>query len=218
MAKKKTSKVLPQTIADLTPAPDNPNVMQTANRSRLSKSIRKFGDISGIVYNLRSGQLVCGHQRLDVIRQNSRASLKWYGKGTKSQRLYVVTSTGQRFQVRLVEWDRLTEIEARAAANSKYLAGEWDVAALLSQLQEIETDDPAGFDDLGFAALEAELAADLAPEEGRVKSLAVLPPPEMTWILVGIPTLKYGKIAAAIESIATVEDVICEMTVTDKED
>ena len=63
-----------------------------------------------------------------------------------------------------------------------------------------------------------ELAAS-APIESqdtgpKVKPMSIQRPPEMTWVLIGIPTLRFGEIAEDVEHIAGLKDVQCETTVT----
>lgn len=53
-------------------------------------------------------------------------------------------------------------------------------------------------------------AATEAPTE--LKQINVLPPPAMTWVLVGIPTTKFGSISQHVETIAAIPGVICETT------
>jgi hypothetical protein len=50
----------------------------------------------------------------------------------------VVTPDGQRYPVRVVEWDEQTEAAAMVAANSELLAGEFDEGALEEVLAGIE--------------------------------------------------------------------------------
>lgn len=54
-----------------------------------------------------------------------------------------------------------------------------------------------------------------ADRETLLKAVEVKPPPKMTWILIGIPTVKYGNIAERIESLATEQEAIIEMTAND---
>jgi hypothetical protein len=45
------------------PDPRNPNRMTDADKGRMKASLAEFGDLSGIVINRRTDQLVGGHQR-----------------------------------------------------------------------------------------------------------------------------------------------------------
>ena len=60
-------------------------------------------------------------------------------------------------------------------------------------------------------------SAGLHVEEGRVqlKQLATKPPPAMSWVLIGIPTVRFGEIAATVEGLAEVEGTIIETTSND---
>ena len=56
-------------IGDLSPAPYNPRKISERAQNALSKSLGDFGDISGIVWNKRTGNLVCGHQRVKELEK-----------------------------------------------------------------------------------------------------------------------------------------------------
>lgn len=50
--------------------------------------------------------------------------------------------------------------------------------------------------------------------EAELKEVKDPVPPAMSWVLIGIPTVKFGDIAAAVERIAAREDTLVETTVT----
>jgi len=56
-------------IEDLRPAPYSPRPITDKAASRLGKSLNRFGDIAGIVWNKRTGHLVAGHQRVEQLRK-----------------------------------------------------------------------------------------------------------------------------------------------------
>lgn len=89
---------------------------------------------------------------------------------------------------------------------------EADPEALGKLLAEIDTESEA---------LEAMLA-ELAARSGEADSAAVdlrpletKPPPRLTWVLVGIPTVRFGEIAQAVEGLAAIEGIILESTLSD---
>jgi hypothetical protein len=43
----------------------------------------------------------------------------------------------------------------------------------------------------------------------------VKPPPQTTWVLIGIPTVRFGEINELVERIAAVEGTIVETTAND---
>ncbi len=57
----------------------------------------------------------------------------------------------------------------------------------------------------------------LFPENGktRLKPVDILPPPRLSWVLIGIPIVRFGEIQDHVDSIALLEDVIVQTTVTD---
>ena len=54
---------IPRTVADLRDASYNPRHMSESALTALGVSQSEFGDISGFVFNVRTGNLVAGHQR-----------------------------------------------------------------------------------------------------------------------------------------------------------
>jgi ParB-like chromosome segregation protein Spo0J len=146
---KVTKSRIPKTLADLRPSPANPRKISAAALAGLSKSVSAYGDLSGIVWNARSGNLVCGHQRMEALKKAHGAAL-----GFDAARCCITTPAGD-FPVRVVDWDPDTEAMANIAANALGIQGEFDDA----QLQAILTDlNARGIDlELAFMALEAEI-------------------------------------------------------------
>ena len=105
-------------ITDLRADPSNPRRIDDAALAGLSASERRFGDLSGIVHNHRSGHLVAGHQRVRALRDAGAA--EWTpGPGPHGDGGFVTDPrTGERFAVRVVDWDATTERAANIVANS----------------------------------------------------------------------------------------------------
>lgn len=139
----------PKTIDDLEPHPRNPRRIKDAAAKGLRKSIERFGDLSGITYNARTGRLVCGHQRLQQLRELGYR----YVNG-------VLTNGESDFPVRIVDWDEQLELEANVAANNEAIQGEW--FGLDDILREIRAGmDLEEFTDLRFDALAEQLKIQL---------------------------------------------------------
>jgi len=81
--------------------------------------------------------------------------------------------------------------------------------ALDSLLSEISTDNDA------LSDLLLSLSSGINDEETKFKQLDVKKPPAMTWVLVGIPTVRFGEISETVERIAKIENVILETTSND---
>lgn len=132
-----------QGIEDLKPAECNPRAISAEALAGLRHSLNRFGDISGFVWNQRSGRLVTGHQRLDALK-------KQYGDTLKIEDGKIIAGD-KTFPVRIVNWDKQTEQAANIAANSQYISGEY-TRELESVLDEIKGE-IGDFDDLRFDIL-----------------------------------------------------------------
>ena len=107
-------------IKDLKPAPYNPRVMKDRAKKGLRRSLATFGDLSGIVFNKTSGNLVTGHNRMEELQG-------LYGDDLKLRAIkghFVLEApTGDRFPVRVVEWDKGKEMAANVTANNTGIQG-----------------------------------------------------------------------------------------------
>lgn len=138
----------PQTISELKAASYNPRQIKAENFQRLTYSIHEFGDLSGITFNLSTGNLVTGHQRVESLKQQYGDALTITDKG-------ICLSPSNYFHVRFVEWTLEKEMAANIAANHTGLQGEFtvDVQQILLDLEKVMADDYAG---LGLGTLENE--------------------------------------------------------------
>ena len=121
-------------LSDLKPAPYNPRTITPEAAEALQTSLAEFGDVSGLVWNRRTGHLVAGHQRMDALRQKHGKKLALRGGA-------VVTPNGERFPVRVVSWPEDKEKAANLAANSPFLAGSFDSGGLEAVLAELNAAD-----------------------------------------------------------------------------
>lgn len=133
-------------LAALKGNPRNPRKITAAKRAQLARTLDRFGDLGGIVFNRRSGQLVGGHQRVDVFRQDKKARVTITERidppnahGTAEEGY--VEAMGHRFSYRVVDWDAPTEMAANLAANKG--AGDFDMPEVANWMHEL---DAASFD------------------------------------------------------------------------
>jgi len=56
-------------VSQLKPAPYNPRFMPEHEKEALKKSIKEFGLVEPLVYNKRTGHVVGGNQRLQVLKE-----------------------------------------------------------------------------------------------------------------------------------------------------
>ena len=139
-----------KTLKDLNPAPYNPRKISEEALAGLSVSTKQFGDISGIVWNKRTGRLVAGHQRVKVLKD----------AGAKMKRGRIELPEGRgTFPVRVVDWDIKTEKAASISANNHLIAGEFlddDRSNLLGDIEDLDH-----FEDLRLG----DLRDEFLPEE-----------------------------------------------------
>jgi ParB-like nuclease domain len=122
-----------ETIEDLRPAPYNPRTIKPENAAGLAKSLEEFGDLSGIVWNQRTGHLVAGHQR---VQQLQRAGYKLVGDEPDTWEL----RKGKRaFSIRVVDWPESKEKAANVTANNQAISGQF-TDGLRDLLAEIRDD------------------------------------------------------------------------------
>lgn len=129
----------PTTVAALTPAPYNPRKITKARLELLGKSMRRFGDLSGIVRNLTTGNLIGGHQRVKhfdpswplVIGHRATAA----GKTGTVAWGYIDTPSFGRWTYREVRWPLAAEKAANLAANAH--GGTFDMQAVAGLLKDL---------------------------------------------------------------------------------
>ena len=133
MPKKKASSGIgppcPSSLSGLRPDPSNPRDIPDERREGLAYSLEEFGDVSGIVWNTRTEQLVCGHQRVSAL-QTRHGDLA-------VQDGFVTTPSGDRFPVRVVDWPMAKQRAANVAANNRAISGEFtgDLDAYLDSVR-----------------------------------------------------------------------------------
>lgn len=118
-------------ISDIKANPKNPRKITDEQREILNKSMIKFGDLGGIIDNIKSGFLVGGHRRIDEMQGCEVVIENKHKKKTKAGTVaegYVIFK-GERFKYRQVDWDQETEEAAMLAANKA--GGDWDNGKLI---------------------------------------------------------------------------------------
>lgn len=159
---------LPKQLSDLSPADYNPRTITDAARKGLQKSLTQFGDLSGVVYNARTGNLVAAHQRREALLESDFdvGAIRW-GKpfeGVKGEERegWFEFGNGARFRVRLVDWPETFEKAANVSANNPHISGGFadGLAAVLADIDFSDFED-LRLDDL----LEPEISPILGSKE-----------------------------------------------------
>lgn len=148
------AKTIKETVSNLNPAPYNPLKITDKQLAMLKKSMTEFGDLSGIVVNVRTGNLVGGHQRIKnldpswpIVKQHQTDKTGTVALG------YIETPSG-RWQYREVDWPEKKEAAANIAANQH--GGEFDMPALKEIILTLD-DGSMDMELIGFNSHELEL-------------------------------------------------------------
>ncbi len=155
-----------ESIGSLLPAPYNPRKITDKQLAMLKKSMAEFGDLSGIVVNVKTGHIVGGHQRVKnldpswpIVKQSHTDKVGTVALG------HIETPWG-RWQYREVSWTEKKEAAANIAANKH--GGEFDFQKLKEIIITLDDGsmDPELF---GFNSHEIELmmTAVHIPEENK---------------------------------------------------
>lgn len=143
----------PSSIADLRPAGYNPRTITAEQMRMLKHSMEEYGDLGGVVFNIRTGRLVGGHQRirqLDATWPIEKTPIE--DKTGTVAHGYIETTYG-RFSYREVDWSEQKEKGANIAANK--MGGMFDDDLLTQLLQELQ-DTGYDMDLTGFDSKELE--------------------------------------------------------------
>ena len=114
-------------IKDLIPNRLNPRTMSGEKLQALKHSMEIFGDLGGIVVNVRTKTIVSAHQRSSVMDENSKIMIKQQFNPptpTGTTAIGYVECDGEFYSYREVDWDETKQTEALLAANKH--SGEWD--------------------------------------------------------------------------------------------
>lgn len=131
-------------VSKLKGNPKNPRTISKEKLVMLKKSLAEFGDLSGVIRNVETDQLVGGHQRVSLFKEKDAKVIieRRFKNPTKTGTVAegYIEFEGERFIYREVSWDETKEKAAIIAANKA--AGEFELGVLGELFREI--------DDLGF--------------------------------------------------------------------
>jgi hypothetical protein len=145
-------------LDSLPPAPRNP---KGHNKTAIRASIDRFGFVTPAVVDERTGRLVVGHGRSEVLK-DMRAAGQVPPDGVR------LSDDGRWLVPVVYGWSSRSDVEAEAyliADNQNTIAGGWDNDGLVPMLRDIDSFDHTlldvtGFDDDALATLLAEPEVD----------------------------------------------------------
>jgi DNA modification methylase len=129
------------TLETLIGDPMNPRVISKEEYAKLKTLLEKFGDLSGVIRNVRTDQLVGGHMRTEAFKESKAEKTititQRYESPTAAGTVAIghVVINGELFAYREVDWDEGTQRAANLAANKA--GGKFDNDALAQVMFEI---------------------------------------------------------------------------------
>lgn len=170
MEKKLTVKELKKRKAEY-----NPRIITKTQLERLKKSLEQFGDLSGIIFNTRTGRVVGGHQRLKIIPPDAEIEIiERYTEPTRTGTIAhgFITINGEKYTYREVDWDENIEKMANIAANAH--GGDWDEEKLGELLKELSATVNFDIGLIGFTIAEVYQIIGDDPTHDTAERLMIL--------------------------------------------
>lgn len=163
------------TVKELRKAKYNPRTITKERLGKLGDSLSTFGDLSGVVFNIKTKTLVSGHQRLETVRDVETKIVQKAHKdklGTVATG-YIEAKTKKgliRIPYRAVDWDLNREKAANIAANAH--GGNFDKDKLAMVLADLEKSKKFNLDIVGLdpLTLKSLRIKDEDPKKGAVTS------------------------------------------------
>ena len=162
-------------VKDLKVNPRNPRLMEGGRKKLLKKSLREYGDLSGIVVNKTTGMIVSGHQRVSVMPSDSVIKYETIYESptpTGTVATGVIMIDGEAFKYREVKWTEYKQNAAMIAANKH--SGEWideSLNSLIIELNEMNYD----MELLGLDEMIIEHESDEEYLKNEVKTFEQIP-------------------------------------------
>jgi len=148
-------------INDLKDAMYNPRLITDIALSGLRNSLKEFGDLSGIVFNKQTGNLIAGHQRKKIL-------IEEFGDKLIIEDNIIKTPKGDEYAIRVVDWDIQKEKLANITANNPHIQGNYDTTLqeLVDELKESDSEliDMLNINNLDLESLVAEEEWEGMPE------------------------------------------------------
>lgn len=171
-------------IDELNENPKNPRTMSDHSGNALATSMKEFGDMSGIVFNVRTKHLVGGHQRIKVLNRLLKGKKEVVITNNFAEPDHVgtvalgyVAYDNRQFAYREVDWDEGRELAANVAANR--ISGEFNIDMLAQVNYELsQLENGSGLLELtGQTNDEINKLLDMVGVGGEADPLEDVPPP-----------------------------------------
>lgn len=150
----------------------NPRKITLKQLEQLKANIQELGDLSGIVHDLNTDEIISGNQRSKVIDINKCEVVITEKYDTPNQQGTVawgyVIFEGQKLNYRQVRWDERQREKANITANA--LGGDWDYDILEDKFDSMD------LVDWGLTKLEEHKVKKTADDHASLFDKFVIPP------------------------------------------
>ena len=178
-------------LAELTPAPYNPRRALTPKDPayrKLKRSLKQFGLVQPLVWNQRTGHVVGGHQRLQILSELGHKEV----------------------DVTVVDLDDAEEKALNVVLNNREAQSDWDLRRLQTLLEELAHERMAKLTATGFDARHLEqLRERFAPT-----ALPELEPaglPSAFEVILTIPADRLEAFRAVLDPLLVEHEVECHV-------
>ncbi len=171
-----------RTVSDLKPWERNPRKISPEDLARLKLSLQEFGDLGGIVVNVRTGHVVGGHQRIKDLDPKWKIESRPARDKTGTVTLGHITTPYGRLSYREVNWPQRREAAANLAANK--IQGEWDtekLAGILKELEGLPEIQLTGFSEREIEQIISTLGVDPTEADNRIPESGGVEPRGGLW-------------------------------------
>lgn len=160
-----------ETLSDLKAAEYNPRMISAQALEGLKFSLDEFGDISGVVFNSRTGNLISGHQRVTALKEKYGDLVITRLSDTEG---FVEAPNKEIYKIRFVDWPVEKEKAANIAANSESIQGEWtpEVSLLVEEISLTTPELFSGLNFSGWAIPSLEVPEETLEVEKQISNIA----------------------------------------------
>ena len=140
------------------------------------------------LYNERTHRLIDGHARRTVVDPDTPVP------------------------VLVGDWSEEAEKKILATLDPVGAMAQGDAEAYAKLVETVQAESLWVRDLLHNTQADLTALAEANGEPVELVEKKIYPPPVMTWVLIGIPTIRFGEIASTVEAIAAKPGIMCEVT------
>jgi len=193
-----------ETTSGLNPAEYNPRKITEEDLQRLRKQLKELGDLGGITFNVRTGRLVGGHQRISALEGSWPIKKEAHTDDAGTVAVGFIETPFGRFAYREVDWDEPREKLANLAANNS--AGDFDKNKLKDLVLELDAFD-LNLDLSGFDKSELDkMLEKIDPPDVQEWDLSDIAEP--FWIVIRGPIGRFQQIRDLLKPIENSETIV----------